>query len=185
MKYIQTYEKFDFLKKKVKDIYKITMDNFNSLSHFARMNKSVENDYHKLLKKYNIPHVSEIQKFSEIGIHELNNELKELLISHKLQVSEKLNENVQLINEDINPYAGYYKVRDLNKVMNDLREKGIFFKIDENRNIIVEDNLNTAQQIIYENGGMMDFEWLDFKEDPSDGVILKSPAFNVPKGAMM
>ena len=48
MKYIQTYEKFDLLKKKAKDIYRITMDNFNSLSHFARMNKSIEKDYHQL-----------------------------------------------------------------------------------------------------------------------------------------
>lgn len=182
MKYIQTYEKFDILKKKTKDIYRITMDNFNSLSHFARMNKSIEKDYHQLVKKYNIPHVSEIQKFSEIGIHELNNELKNLLSTHKLQISEKLNENV---NECQNPYAGYYKVRDLNKVMNDLREKGVFFKVDENRNIVVEDNLNVAQQIIYENGGMMDFEWLNFEADPSDGVILKSPAFDVPEGAML
>lgn len=83
---IKSFEHFLF-KKKIKDIYSRAISNFNCLSHFTRMTKgSLENDYHQLIKKYNIPYAGVISEMPKDKVEELNNDLIIILKNHNLQI---------------------------------------------------------------------------------------------------
>ena len=81
---IKKFEKFEFFKKKVNDIYKRVTSNFNMLSHYSRFKKDIENDYHKIVKKYNISHVGVILDMTIDMVEKLDSELKNALNNHNL-----------------------------------------------------------------------------------------------------
>lgn len=72
-----------FLKLKRKDIYHPVINRFDKVSHFSRRNKDLENDYHKLVRKYSIPYGNIIRKFPKEILDELDNDLKALINKHK------------------------------------------------------------------------------------------------------
>ena len=83
---IKSFENFLF-KKKIKDIYSRAISNFNCLSHFTRISsKDLENDYHQLLKKYNIPYAGVISEMPKNKVDELNNDLMIILKNHNLKI---------------------------------------------------------------------------------------------------
>lgn len=91
---IKEFEKFEFFKKKTNDIYKRVTSNFNMLNHFSRFKKEIENDYHQIVKKYNISHVGVILDMTIDMVEKLDSELKKALNNHKLEISESF-ENIE------------------------------------------------------------------------------------------
>jgi hypothetical protein len=73
---------------KKNNIYKRVMKNFNMLNHHSRLKKEIENDYHQLVKKYNISHVGVILDMKIDIVEKLDKELEKVLNHHKLEILE-------------------------------------------------------------------------------------------------
>jgi len=93
----------------------------------------------------------------------------------------------QFLNESLNPYVGFYTVDSIDEVLNDLINKNVEYEYDKEKDLlIIEKDIVLAYNIVTENGGKIDHEWLKYGDSgPSNGVLLRSKPFTVPKGAYM
>ena len=86
---VKTFE--GFLNKKNKDIFKTVIDRFNKVSHFTKLSNSraLNQDYHNLVRKYNISYGNVIRDLSMNIIDELDQELKDLISKYPEIIPEK------------------------------------------------------------------------------------------------
>ena len=92
---------------------------------------------------------------------------------------------MQFLNEDLNPYVGFYKVPSIKKIMENLKGK-VEYEYDKDNNVvIIEYEQPTAYKIVIESGGNLDFEWAKTMDFPKDGVVIRSKPFKVPDGFVL
>lgn len=79
----------------------------------------------------------------------------------------------EYIREDTINYFGFYKVLNLEKIMEDFDDL-VEYNYDPGSNlIVVEGQISIAYKIIKKYGGKKDNTWRNFSDYPTDGVLIK------------